>query len=84
MVSAKPVVSDTEMAGGKQVLVVLVVFKCAGLTDQRIDHVTVIDRVPAAAGQTRHLLNLDSRVPHFDMLHVDHDIHLLADQTAGD
>jgi hypothetical protein len=83
VVSAKPIVSDTEMAGGKQVLVILVVLKRAGLADQRIDHVTVIDRVFTAAGQTRHLLNLDSRVPYFDLLDVDHDIDLLTDQTAG-
>lgn len=55
--AAQLVVSHAEVARGKQVLVILVVLERAGLANQRVDHVTVVDRVLAAAAETRHPLH---------------------------
>lgn len=83
VIAAKAVVSHAKMARWEQIRVILVVLKRARFAHQGIDHMTVIDGVLATAGQTRHLLNQDARVPHFNMLHVDHHVDSLADQTAG-
>jgi len=72
------------MARGEQVLVVLVVGKGARLADQRVDDVPVVDGMLAGAGQPRHALNQDARVPHLHFLHADHHVHLAADQAAVD
>lgn len=43
----------------------------------------VVDRVLAAAGEARHPLHLGARVPHLEVIGVDHDVHLTIDQSAG-
>jgi hypothetical protein len=48
--AAQLIVCHAEVARGEQVLVILVVLERAGLADQRVDHMAVIDRVLAAAG----------------------------------
>jgi hypothetical protein len=45
VIAAQPVVGDPKVAGRKQVLTILVVLERPWLADQRIDHVTIIDRV---------------------------------------
>jgi hypothetical protein len=77
------IVGHAEVAGGEQVLVVLIVLERTGLADQRVDHVAVVDRVLTAAGETRHPLHLGARVPDLEVVSVDHDVHLVADQAAG-
>jgi hypothetical protein len=49
VVTLQLVVGHAEVAGGKHVGVILVVRQRAGLADQRVDHVTVVDGVPAIA-----------------------------------
>ena len=84
MHAAQFIVGHAEIARGEQVLMILVVLERAGLADQRVDHVAVVDRVLAAAAKPRHPLHVDVCVPHLDVVGVDHDIHLEADQSAGD
>jgi hypothetical protein len=50
MIATQPIVGDPKVTGRKHVLPILVILERARLADQRIDHVTVIDRVLAAAG----------------------------------
>lgn len=82
--AAEFVVGHAEVAAGEQVLAKLVVLEGAGFADQRVDHVAVVDRVLAAAGQTRHRLHVGAGVPDLHLVGVDHDVHLIADQAAGD
>lgn len=81
--TAQLIVGHAKVAGREQVLVILVVLERAGLADQRVDYVTVIDRVLAAARQTRHPLHKDLSVPDFEVVGVDRDIHPIVDQPAG-
>ena len=84
MSATELIVGDAEVTAGKHVLPILIILECTGLADQRVDHVTVIDRVPAVAGQTRHPLDFDARVPDLDEVGVDHHVHLLPNQPTGD
>jgi len=81
---AQLVVGHAEVARGKQVLVILVVVERAGLADQRVDHVAVVDRVLAAPGEARHPLHLGVPIEHLEVVGVDHDVHRVANQSAGD
>ena len=83
VIAAKPIIGDAKVAGRKHLLPILVVLERTGLADQRIDHVTVIDRVLAAARQPGHPLNVASRVPDLDDVGVDHHVDPLANQPAG-
>ena len=83
VIATQPIVGDPKVTGRKHVLAILVILERTRLADQRIDHVTVIDRVLAAAGQTRHPLDFGVRVPDLDEVGVDHHVHLLPDQPAG-
>jgi len=82
VIAAQPVVGDPKMAGRKHVLAILVVLECPGLADQRIDHVTVIDRMLAAADQAWHPLDFGVRIPDLDEVSVDHHVDLLPNQPA--
>lgn len=81
--AAQRIVGHTEVARGKQVLMILIVLERTGLADQRVDHVAVVDRVLAAAGQPRHPLHFGARVEHLEVVGVDHDVHFVTDQSAG-
>lgn len=70
------------MARGKHVLVILIVLECTGLADQRINHMTVIDRMLTAANQTGHLLDFGLAVPNLNGIGIDNNIHLVTDQSA--
>ena len=83
VIAAKRIVGDAKVAGRKHLLPILVVLERTGLADQRIDHVTVIDRVLAAARQPGHPLNFASRVPDLDDVGVDHHVDPVANQPAG-
>lgn len=82
VIAAQRVVGDPKVTGRKHVLAILVILERSRLADQRIDHVTVVDRVLAAAGQTRHPLDLRVGVPDLDEVGVDHRVDLLSDQSA--
>ncbi|HLA83204.1 MAG TPA: hypothetical protein VJL29_00295 [Thermoguttaceae bacterium] len=83
VIAAKPIVGNAKVAARKHLLPILVVLERTGLANQRIDHVTVIDRVLAAARQPGHPLNFASRVPDLDEVRVDHDVDPVANQPAG-
>jgi hypothetical protein len=82
MRAAQRVVRHAKMARGEQVLAIHVLGKRAGLADQRVDDVPVVDRMFAGPRQTRHALDKDARMPHLHLLDADHHVHLLADQAA--
>lgn len=77
------IVGHAKMAGGKHVRLILVLLKRAGLTDQRVDHVPVVDGVFAGAQQPGHGLELDARPPDLDLIRVDHRLDGHPDQAAG-
>ena len=83
VIAAKPIVGNAKVAARKHLLPILVVLERTGLANQRIDHVTVIDRVLAAAGQAGHPLDFDARVPGLDEIGVDHHLHPVTNQPAG-
>ena len=77
------VVGDAKMACGEHVLPILVMLECSRFANQRIDHMTVVDGMLAGARQSRHPLHLGVAVPHLDEIGVNHHIHLVLDQSAG-
>lgn len=77
------IVGDAKMARRKHVCMILVVLEGARLANQRVNHMPIIDGMLAAAGQTRHRLNLASRSPDLDRISVDHNIDPHADQPTG-
>lgn len=81
---AQLIVGHAKIARGEQVFAILVVLEGARLADQRVDHVAVIDRVLAAAAEARHPLHQDVPVEDLEVVGVDHDVHLVVDQPAGD
>lgn len=83
MRAAQFIISHAEVARGKQVLVILVILERAGLADQRVDHVAVVDRVLAAAGQARHPLHQSVPIEDLEVVGVNHNVHFVADQAAG-
>lgn len=83
VVAAQLIVGHAEVTGRKHVLPILVVLEGPRLADQRIDHMTVVDRVLAAAGQTGHPPHLRVGMPDLHEVGVDHHVHLVPDQSAG-
>jgi hypothetical protein len=79
----KFIVGHAEVTRGKHVGMILVVLQRAGLANQRVDHVPVIDRMFAIAEQARHGLNERPCPEDFNLVGVDHHIHLHADKPTG-
>ena len=80
---AQRVVGDPKMAGREHVFAVLVVLERTRLTNQRVDHVAVVDRESADPDQPRHPLNREPVMRHVDPFGRDPDVDLLTDQTTG-
>jgi hypothetical protein len=78
------VIGHAEMRRGKHLLAIFVVLERAGLSDQGINHVPIVDHGPARAHEPRHLLNEHALVRDGDFLRSDLDIHGPANQSAGD
>jgi hypothetical protein len=78
----KQVVSHAKMAGRKHVFAILVVFECTRLTQQRIDHMAIVDRGSTDARQPGHPLNQVAMVRDIDPFGMDGDIDFLADQPT--
>ena len=72
------------MAGRKHVFAILVVLERTRFTDQRIDHVTIVDRATANTEQPRHSLNVSAVMRYIDPLGADRNIHLTTDEPTGD
>lgn len=79
---AKPIIGDAKLCCGKHFLAVLIVLERAGLANERVDHVSIIDRVLAGTDQARHLLDRHIAVPNFDEISVNHDIDLVANEPT--
>lgn len=82
MIPTEPVIRDAKVACGKQIFAVFVVLKGTRFPDQRIDHVAIIDRMLAAAQQSRHLLDFYVTMPYGDSIRIDQDLHLVTDQAT--
>ncbi len=81
---AQPIVGQPETAVGKQVLAIPIVFESAGLTDQSIDDVPIVDRVLITTHQAGQRVHLTARMPDLDAVRIEPGFHLLADQAAVD
>lgn len=81
---AQPIVGQAETAVGEQVLAIPIVFESAGLADQSINDVPIVDRVLVTTHQTRQRVHLTARMPDLDAVRIEPGFHLLADQAAVD
>lgn len=77
------VVGHAKVTRGEHVGMILVVLQGPRLAHQRLDHMSVVDRVFAIAQQARHGLNSLTRAPDFNLVGVDDHIDLHANQTTG-
>jgi hypothetical protein len=77
------VVSHPEPAGGKHRIAVAILLERPGLADQPVDDVAVLDAMLASASESRQGVQLSGPVPDVEGLGPDVNIHLFADQTAG-
>lgn len=77
------VVSHPEPACREHRVAVAVLLERAGLADQPVDDVAVLDAMSAPASEPRQGIQLPGPVPDVEGLGPDVDIDLFADQTAG-
>ncbi len=77
------VVSHPEPAGGKHRIAVAVLLERSGLADQPVDDVAVLDAMLAPTSEPRQGVELPGPVPDLEGLGPDVNIHLFADQSAG-
>ena len=77
------IVRHTKLAGWEHFFAVLVVGKRAGLANQRIDDVTIIDGHQFLADKSRHGLNDVPLMRHDDFFRCDSKINVLTDQPTG-
>lgn len=75
---------DSKPAGGKHFFAVSVVCEGAGLANQRIDDVAIIDRRLVFSDQSRHDLDDISLMRHSDLFSGHTHINQLSDQPTGD
>jgi len=80
----KQVVSDPKLAGRKHLFTVSVVLESTRLTNQRIDHVPIVDRPALLPKQPLHGLHLLTLMGHDDLLRGNSHIDFRTDQPAGD
>lgn len=77
------VVGHPEPAGREHRVAVAVLLERPGLADRPVDHVAIIDPMLAPPTEPGHGVDLPGPVPDVEGLGPDVDIHLLADQSAG-
>jgi hypothetical protein len=77
------VVGHPEPAGGKHRIAVAVLLKRPGLAHQPVDDMAVLDAMLASTSEPRQGVDLSGPVPDVECFNSDVNIHLLADQTAG-
>jgi hypothetical protein len=77
------VVGDPEPAGREHRVAVTVLLERAGLADQPVDDVAVLDAMLAPAPESRQDVDLAGAVPDLQRLGHDMNIHKLSDETAG-
>jgi hypothetical protein len=77
------VVGHAEPAGGEHRVAVAVLLERPGLAHQPVDDVAVLDAMLASASESRQGVQLPGPVPDVERLGPDVDVHLFADQSAG-
>jgi hypothetical protein len=77
------VVGHPESAGGEHRIAVAVLLERPGLSDQPVDDVAVLDAMLTSASEPREGVQLSGPVPDVESFGPDVNIHLFADQTAG-
>jgi hypothetical protein len=77
------VVGHPEPAGGEHRIAVAVLLERPGLAHQPVDDVAVLDAMLASASESRQGVELSGPVPDLEGFGSDVNIHLFADQTAG-
>jgi hypothetical protein len=77
------VVGHPEPTGGEHRVAVAVLLERPGLAHQPVDDVAVLDAMLAPASQSRQGVNLSGPMPDVEGFGPDVNIHLFADQTAG-
>jgi hypothetical protein len=77
------VVGHPESAGGEHRIAVAVLLERPGLADQPVDDVAVLDAMLATASESRQSVQLPGPMPDVESFGPDVDIHLFADQSAG-
>jgi hypothetical protein len=77
------VVGHPESAGGEHRIAVAVLLERPGLAHQPVDDVAVLDAMLAPASESRQGVELSGPVPDVESFGPDVNIHLFADQTAG-
>jgi hypothetical protein len=77
------VVGNPKLAGWEHFFAVLVVGKRAGLANQRIDDVTIIDRHMFLPDKSRHGLNDVPLMRHDDFFRCDSHMNVLTNQPTG-
>ena len=82
VIPAQRIISHAKVAGWEHVAAILVVRERTRFSNQRIDHVTIVDGMFAHANQARHPLNFQVAVPDFDEVNVDHHVDPVSDQSA--
>jgi hypothetical protein len=80
---SQQVVSHPKPAGGEHRIAVAVFLERSGLADQPVDDVAVLDAMLAPASEPRQGVQLPGPVPDLEGFGPDMDIHLFADQAAG-
>jgi hypothetical protein len=77
------VVGHPEPAGGEHRVAVAVLLERPGLADQPVDDVAVLDAMLTSASESRQGVQLPGPVPDVEGFRPDVNIHLFADQSAG-
>jgi hypothetical protein len=77
------VVGHPESAGGEHRVAVAVLLERSGLADQPVDDVAVLDAMLTSASESRQSVELSGPVPDVEGFGPDVNIHLFADQSAG-
>jgi hypothetical protein len=77
------VVSHPEPAGGEHRIAVAVLLERPGLAYQPVNDVAVLDAMLTPASESRQGVDLSGPVPDVECFGTDMNIHLFADQTAG-
>lgn len=78
----QPVIGDTEIADRKHFFTVLVVLECTGLPDEAVNDMPVVDQAFFTPDQAWHPLHFLALVANDDFIHVNHAVHMTADQTT--
>ena len=78
----QPIIGHAKIARRKQFFAIFIVLERARFSDERINHMSIVDRGSLAADQTRHSLNENAEVRDLDRIGADLHTHLLTNQPT--